>query len=90
MATKGIDILENVLQKHNGEDALIGIFHKLYGNQKIKCKFNCIVDENRIGFYVKNGQEIFIYKKEIENFEVNNYILFEDDVMQINILFLKL
>jgi hypothetical protein len=85
VAIKGIDILGKELQKHNGEDAVISISHKLYGNQKIKCKLNCIVDDSRIGLYIKNGQEICVYKNDIINFQINQYILFEDDLMSIKI-----
>jgi hypothetical protein len=80
---KGVDILEKVLQKHNGEDAVISIFHKLYGSQKIKCKLDCITDSNRIGFCIRSGQEIYIHKDKIVNFNVGSPILFEDDLMTI-------
>lgn len=85
MAIKGIDNLEMGLRKYNGGDAVISISHKLYGSQKIKCKFDCIVDEQRIGFRVKSGQEIYIYKEDIKSFDVNDVIFFEDDIMGVEI-----
>ena len=83
VAIMGIDILEKALQKYNGKDADISISHKLYGNQKVECELNCIVDDNRIGFSVKNGQEIYVFKNDIKSFLVENYILFEDDLMSV-------
>lgn len=88
MAIKGIDNLEQTLKQHNGEDAVISISHKLYGGQKIKCKFDCIIDENRIGFRVKSGQEIYVNRDEIISFRIGKKgAWFADDVMQVNIQF---
>lgn len=85
MAIKGLDKLEKALQQYNGKDAVISTFHKLYGNQKIKCELDCITDEARIGFVIKNGQEIYMYKNEIKEFNVDNGLSFEDDVMRIDV-----
>lgn len=85
MAIKGIDNLEEVLKKYNGGDAVISISHKLYGNQKIKCVLDCIIDDNRIGFRVKSGQEIYVYRSEIVTFYIGEEIVFSDNVMQVNI-----
>ena len=82
---KGINILEEALIKSNGADAIISISHKLYGEQKIKCKMNCILDDERVGFMVKNGQEIFIYKSDIVDYGVKDGICFADNIMEINI-----
>lgn len=82
---KGINILEEALSKSNGADAIISISHKLYGEQKIKCKMNCILDDERVGFMVKNGQEIFIYKSDIVDYGVKDGICFADNIMEINI-----
>lgn len=87
VAIKGIDNLAKVLSEHTRDDAVISISHKLYGDQKIKCKMDCIVDENRIGFRVKSGQEIYLYKEEIKYIYVSNNVFFSDDVMQVNIQF---
>lgn len=85
MEVKGINIIEEALRECNGEDATISISHKLYGDQKIKKKLDCIVDEKRIGFRVKNGQEIFVYKNEIIDYGMKDGIYFADELMEINI-----
>ena len=85
METKGINILEEAFNKNNGKDAMISISHKLYGNQKIKCKLDYIFDDKRIGFKVKNGQEVFIYKNDVINYGTKDGIYFADHLMEINI-----
>jgi hypothetical protein len=85
MEIKGINVLEEVLQKYNGQDALISISHKLYGEQKIKLKIDYIFDEKRVGFRVKNGQEIFVYKNKIIDYGTKDGIYFADDLMKISI-----
>jgi len=87
VVTKGIDSLERILQQHNGEDAVISISHKLYGGQKIKCELDCVIDANRIGFRAKNGQEVYMFKNDVEAFCTNNTLWFADDVMRVNIKF---
>ena len=82
---KGINILEEALSKSNGADATISISHKLYGEQKIKCEINCIIDDERVGFRVKNEQEIFIYKSDIIDCGIKDGIYFADNIMEINI-----
>lgn len=85
VAVKGTDYLAEVLKKYNGEDAVISISHKLYGDQKIQCKFDCIVDEMRIGFRVKGGQEIYMYRDEVQSFLYDKDLYFSDDVMDIKV-----
>lgn len=85
MEIKGINILEEKLKKHNGDNAAIRISHKLYGEQKIKTKLNYIFDEKRIGFSLKKGQEIYIYKDEVRDFGIEGSIYFADDLMRIDI-----
>ena len=85
MKIKGINILEKVFVENNGKDAIVSISHKLYGDQKLKCKLDYILDETRIGFKVVNGQEIFIYKKDLENYDIKDGIHFADKLMEINI-----
>lgn len=84
METKGMSILENKLKEYNGGDAIISISHKLYGSQKLKCKFDYIFDEQRIGFYI-NEQEIYINRNEIVDYGTKDGIYFADDVMEIRI-----
>ena len=85
MAIKGTETLEQALQQKNGQVAVISTSHKLYGDQKIKCELDCICDSQRIGFRVKSGQEIYVYKNDIQSFDVNDVMFFEDDVMSIRI-----
>lgn len=82
MKIKGINEL---LDKYNGKDATIRISHKLFGVQEIETELDYIFDENRIGFRVGNGQEIFIYRKDIIDFGIEGSIYFADDVMKLEI-----
>lgn len=82
MKIKGINEL---LDKYNGKDATIRISHKLFGVQEIETELDYIFDENRIGFRVGNGQEIFIYRKDIIDFGIEDSIYFADDVMKLEI-----
>lgn len=82
---KGINTLEEILRENQWEDAIISIFHKLYGTQKIKCKLDCILDKQRIGFKVKNENEIYIYRVDLIDYGVKDGIYFADDIMKINI-----
>ena len=82
---KGINILEEILSKNKGKDATISISHKLYGAQKIKCELDYIFDSKRIGFRVKNGQEIFIYTSDIIDYGIKDGVYFSDNIMGIKI-----
>ena len=82
---KGINVLEKILKENKGIDAIISISHKLYGPQKIKCKPDYIFDNEKIGFRVKNGQEIFIYKSDIVDYNIEDGIYFADNIMEIRI-----
>lgn len=85
METKGINLLEKALKENNGRAAMISISHKLYGNQRLKCKLDYIFDGNRIGFRVKDGQEKFIYKNDLVDYGTKDGIYFADDLMKIEI-----
>ena len=82
---KGINILEEILRENKGKDAIISISHKLYGPQKIKCKWDYIFNDERIGFRVKNGQEIFIYTSDIIDYGIKDGVYFSDNIMGIKI-----
>ena len=82
MSIKGINEL---LEKYNGKDATIRISHKLFGTQKIELELEYIFDEDRIGFRAGNGQEIFIYTRDIVSFGVEDGIYFADNLMRIDI-----
>lgn len=84
MKTKGIYNVEKALTKYNGEDAVISISHALYGGQQLKCKLDCIFDEQRVGFRIGN-QEIFVYKNEIVDCGIEDGIYFADDIMEVKI-----
>lgn len=87
METKGINELKKALEKHNGEDAVISISHKIYKGERFECKPECFIDEKRIGFRIKEGQEFYIYRNELQNWGIDNEIFFEDDVMRISFKF---
>lgn len=80
---KEIQELIKVMQGVKKEDAEICIFHKLYGEQKLRCEFFPIVDD-RIGFTIK-GQDIYIEKDKINKIQLGKEICFSDDVMEIMI-----
>ena len=82
---KGMNIIEEALKEINGKVATISTSHILYGGQVIRCQLDYIYDENRVGFRVKNGQEIFVYKKEIRDFGIKDGIYFADGLMKISI-----
>ena len=82
---KGINILREAFHKSNGKDATISISHKLYGNQKIRCELDYIFDNERVGFKAINGQDIFIYRKDLIDYGTKDGIYFADDIMEIRI-----
>lgn len=85
MDKKGINIIEKALKGCCGASVLISTSHKLYGKQNIKCKLDYIFDEEKIGFRVSNGQEIYVHRDEIVNYGVKDGIFFADDLMEIKI-----
>lgn len=85
METKGINILEEKLKEYQGGDAMISISHKLYGAQKLKIKLNYIWDNERVGFRVASGQEIFVYKQDLVDYGTKDGIYFADELMKIEI-----
>ena len=80
---KEIQELIKAMQGVKKEDAEICIFHKLYGEQKLRCEFFPIVDDH-IGFTIK-GQDIYIEKDKINKIQLGKEIYFSDDVMEIMI-----
>lgn len=85
MGTNGIKELVDVLKNINGENVWIHIKHDLYGDQNLKCAFQLLSDEERIGFLI-GGQEIYIEKNRIKNIGVqDNLFYFADDLMCIKI-----
>ena len=87
MEIKGINELKKVLEKHNGEDAVISISYKIYTDKKIECRPEFFIDERRIGFRIKKGQEIYIYRNELQNLGIDDEVFFEDNEMRVNIKF---
>ena len=85
MEIKGVNILEEELKKHNGECAEIRISHKIFGEQKINTKLNYIFDGERVGFFIKRGQEVYCYINQIKDFGVKDSIYFADDLIKIEI-----
>lgn len=81
----GIKDLIEILKKIEGNNVWIHITHDLYGNQNIKCAFQLLNDEERLGFLV-GEQEIYINKNEISNIGIKgNLVYFADNVMCIKI-----
>lgn len=80
---KKLKELISAIQKVKGEDAEISISHKLYGDQKLRCKFSPITNEH-IGLNIK-GHDIYMDRNKIKNIELGNSIFFSDDVMEIMI-----
>lgn len=85
MEIKGMNMLKEKLRECQGGDAIISISHKLYGDQKIKCKLDYIFDECRVGFRARSGQEIFVYKNNFFHYGIKDGIYFADDVMEVRI-----
>ncbi len=77
--------IKTELEKCKGVDVIIGIDHKLYGSQKIRCCLDYIFDEQRIGFRAKSGQEVFVYRVNLVDYGIKDGIYFADDVMKIDI-----
>ena len=85
MDTNGIREIVEVLKTINGENVWIHIKHDLYGEQNIKCAFQLLSDEERLGFLL-DKQEIYIEKHRIKNVGVqDNLFYFTDDLMCIKI-----
>ena len=83
--TNGIKELIEKLRKINGENVWIHITHDLYGNQNLKCAFQLLDDEERLGFCI-GSQEIFIDKGNICNVGVQDELFyFADELMCIKI-----
>lgn len=73
------------LKKIENKNVWIHITHDLYGNQNIKCAFQLLNDEERLGFLI-GEQEIYINKSEICNIGIKgNLVYFADDIMCIKI-----
>lgn len=85
MDKKGIETLKETLEKNRGVGAIVSICHQLYGIQKVKCNLDGIFDIERIGVRIKSGQELFIYRKNLRDYGIENGIYFADDVMKIEI-----
>ena len=84
MITNGINILEKTLRENKGADVMVYISHCLYGDQKLKCKLDYIFNDEHIGLCV-GTQRIYIHKKNIINYGVEDGIYFADDVMEVRI-----
>lgn len=80
---RNIKELISAMKKIKGEDAEISIFHKLYGEQKLRTILNPIISEY-IGFIIQK-QEIYIEREKINKVCLENGICFADDVMEIRI-----
>lgn len=85
MGTNGIKELVEKLKKMNGEKVWIHITHDLYGDQNLKCAFQLLNNEERLGFLM-GEQEIFIEKEWICNIGAqDDFCYFADKLMCIKI-----
>lgn len=85
MNTNGIKDFIEILKNINGENVWVHITHDLYGNQNLKCAFQLLNDEERLGFSL-DAQEIYIEKSKIKNIGAqDNLFYFADDLMCIKI-----
>lgn len=85
MKTNGIKELKKIFEQFNGEDAVINLSHRLYGDQKVRCKLNFFIDDNKVGVRVKNGQELYVYRQNLYVDVIENGILLADDMLRISI-----
>lgn len=85
MGTNGIKELAEKLKKINGENVWIHVAHDLYGGQNLKCAFQLLDNEERLGFLI-GEQEIFIEKNKICNIgSQDDLYYFADELMCIKI-----
>jgi hypothetical protein len=83
--TNGIKDFIETLKNINGENVWVHITHDLYGNQNLKCAFQLLNDEERLGFSI-GEQEIYLDKSKIKNIGAqDNLFYFADDLMCIKI-----
>lgn len=85
MDTNGIKELIKELKKICGENVWIHVGHTLYGDQNLKCAFQLLNDEERLGFLV-NEHEVYIEKNKIEIIGIKEDLFyFADDLMCVKI-----
>lgn len=85
MKIDGIKELIEELKKIEGVDVWINIGHKLYGDQNVRCAFQILNDEKRLGFLI-GSQEIYIEKENIKNIGIKGELCyFADEIMCIKI-----
>ena len=72
MNTNGIKDFIETLKNINGENVWIYITHDLYGSQNLKCAFQLLSDEERLGFSL-DAQEIYIEKNRIKIFSEEDF-----------------
>ena len=85
MIINGIKDLIDRLKEIQGVGVCINIGHKLYGDQNLKCAFQLLNDEKRLGFLI-NKQDIYIEKNRICDIGIKGELYyFADDIMCIKI-----
>ena len=84
MITNGINILEKTLRENKGADVMVYISHCLYGDQKLKCELEPIIDNEHIGLCV-GTQRIYINKADIVDYGIKDGIYFADYIMEVRI-----
>ena len=85
MGANGIKELIETLKSINGHNVWIHIEHDLYGDQNLKCAFQLLNDEERLGFLIGH-QQIYLEKSKIQNVGVQDDLAyFADDIMCLKI-----
>lgn len=76
-----------IFNEYKNKKYEVNIKHKIFGENKIKCAINGLIDkDNKIGIIV-HGKEIFCYKQDYKYrfIEKNDRIIMSDGLMEIDI-----
>ena len=76
-----------IFNEYKNKKYEVNIKHKIFGENKIKCTINGLIDkDNKIGIIV-HGKKIFCYKQDCKYrfIEKNDRIIMSDGLMEIDI-----
>lgn len=73
-----------VFDGHAAKKYKVNVTHKIFGNYKMKCVINEIINDERVGIVV-HGKEIFCYKNDdaFKLTEEKDRIIISDSLMEI-------
>lgn len=85
------NIIKDFIEKFNtlhGQEANIQIKHVLYGNQKLnRCVLHPLVDEERIGIIMDDGEEKYITMNELCELSIDETkCIVKSEVMELYIM----